>query len=144
MIRVLLISEHSLFAEAIEGLLHTVEEIDLLGRVDPSEDPRPALARCRPDVVLLHCSDRACCPGRSFTGCLWADSVQCVLCVSSEDNSVLLLRCERHVLHEVRELVAVLAGRPVLLRPEAGTRRRPGDCPQRKEGGVQTTDGALD
>jgi DNA-binding NarL/FixJ family response regulator len=52
-IRVLVVDDHRMFAEAIEMLLGGEDDLEVIGAVAKGEDALEAVARLRPDVVLM-------------------------------------------------------------------------------------------
>jgi DNA-binding NarL/FixJ family response regulator len=107
--RVLVISNQSMFSHGLEGLLHELEEIDLIDRRASVDTLPGCLEECRPDVLLFGCSDPADCPAPVFMRCLRDGMVQKVVCISLEDNAVYVFRGERHVVEQVQDLVEAIA-----------------------------------
>ena len=151
MMRVLLVSDRSLFAQGIEDLLRVEEDVNFVGRWAPDEALRDTIEACQPDVVLVGCADPAGCVVPSLMGCLKGGLLQRITCVSPDENVAFLLSGERREMRDIKDLVrALTGGKPFvrLVEPQGAAARSAGLAkeakPRQNQLGDQINDDGVD
>jgi len=133
MTKVLVVSDQSMFSQGLKGLLGQQQGIELVDEAAYADALPNCLERCRPDVVVLGCTDPEDCPAPVVMRCLRKGIVRRIVCVNLEDSAVLVFHGERQILQDVSDLMAAITDQPPDSGPAEPTGCTPGPAQRRKE-----------
>jgi DNA-binding NarL/FixJ family response regulator len=105
MVRVLLISNHSIFGQGLKSLL-AQEDLDLVAHVVDTEDIIPYVESLRPDVLVLVCGARRQDPSPALMHCLRDGLVQKIVTVSLEDNALCVYNGHQSTVETIDDLLS--------------------------------------
>lgn len=106
--RVLMISDRSIFGEGLCSLLQRQSDFDVMGHMAEAEDTPGYIELLRPDVLIVDCPDKESDPSPVLMRCLNEGWVQKICMVSRHDNSIRVITSQRRVVDEVGSLVEAI------------------------------------
>jgi DNA-binding NarL/FixJ family response regulator len=110
-VRVLMMSDNSIFGEGLSALLSECSEFEVMGQmaVTGNGGLSDQIEQLRPDVLVLDCPEDEG-PSPALVHCLKNGWVRKIVTVNSQDNVVCVFTSERHVIDEVGNLVEAITG----------------------------------
>lgn len=105
MVRVLLISNHSIFGQGLKSLL-AQEDLDLVAHLGEAEDIVPHVESLRPDVVVLATGSERQDPSPALMHCLSDGLVKKIVTVSLEDNALCVYNGHQSMVETIDDLLA--------------------------------------
>jgi DNA-binding NarL/FixJ family response regulator len=109
-VRILMISDKSLFGEGLCSLLTQQSGFQVIGHLLDVRVVPPYLELLRPDVLILDCPDEEGDPLAVLMRCLHEGWVQKIITVSRQDNSLCIITGQGHTVEEVGNLVEAVTG----------------------------------
>lgn len=108
--RILMISDKSIFGEGLSSLLARCSEFELMGHLVDMKEVAAYIEMLRPDVLILDRPDDEADPQPPLMRCLNNGWVQKIVTVSRQDNSVCVITSQRRAVEEVGSLVEAITG----------------------------------
>jgi DNA-binding NarL/FixJ family response regulator len=109
--RILVISDKSMFGEGLCALLAQRSDFEVMGQVaDVREGEVSAqIELLRPDILIVDCPDDED-PAPALVRCLKNGWVQKIITVNRRDNVICVFTSERRVVEDVGNLVEAITG----------------------------------
>ncbi len=109
MVRVFMLSQLALFGQGVETLLCREEGVEIVGRETEIEIALARIKELRPDVVFLDTTLQERDLASIAARILAAQTNTLVIAMSLEDNTVSVFRGEQRTIHQIQDLMRVIA-----------------------------------